>query len=465
MGRWRGALVGLHAVDTFGIKDNAVIYFVRHYAPPFRAIDSAKMLAGLNGRVEGREEQIVHSRSLVGSGENLRRDFAVPALAGGFNLICVQLESTSALHVDRQSAPNIMALADHGVSFSHHATTFSETSRASYSIYYSDYMPDLGTTPSLVYGKPMPQPTIAEVLQRAGYRTGLFHSGFLDYMDLRYLFHDKGFETTVAARDMLARGGGLVSSWGVHEEQTVGEIMEWVRGHKTERFFAAYLTQCPHHPYDCPVAEQPFGGGTWRDRYRNSLHYTDACVGQLVEGLRNEGLLDKTLIVLFGDHGETVSTYPVGHGIALSAEEVRTPFIISNPLLFPTAQVSCMATSHLDIAPTLAAVMGLKAPAQWLGRDLTADEVPARLQFVNILQAKITAVIDNGLMCGFDAQRNTTQLYELGLNGATALYSERSAPGADWPISGAKRAVFGVEHPASFEAGGVGDAAGLAGTS
>ena len=183
--------------------------------------------------------------------------------------------------------------------------------------------------------------------------------------------------------------------------------MRWPRGsaHKHEKFFAAYLTEFPHHPYLTMAAKPPFPNDTWLNRYKNSLHYADSAVGRLVEVLKSEGLLEKTVIAVVGDHGETVSHYPVGHGLRVSVEEMRPPLILSNPKLFPGAAESTINSDHLDIAPTLARLVGLSAPADWLGRDLLADRIADRLHFVTITQIDRTAVIDGDLLYVLDRGR------------------------------------------------------------
>lgn len=414
----------LYRIDTRGVKDDAVVFFARSYRPPFRPVDAGPLLAQLEARVNGQETQAERPGSLCVAGGEIPRDYPRPTDAEGFNVIFIQMESTSALHLDRTSAPNVTALADHGLSFTRHTTTFTESSRATYPVYYSDYLPDLGTTPRLLYGRPMPQPSVAEVFKAAGYHTALFETGFLGYLDIRFQFQDKGFDTLVSAREMLAEGAELASPSGVWEERTVDEMSDWIAAHRREKFFAAYLTLSPHHPYFCPLEHKPFPGDSWVDRYRNSLYYADTGVGRLVASLKKLGLFDRTLIVVFGDHGETVSTYPVGHGLNLSLEEMRTPFILSNPVLFPSPLVSRIPTSHLDIAPVVTRLVGLTPPAEWLGRDLLADRIPARMQFVTIYHVNKVALIDNDLLCAFDASGNRTGLYDTGNGAMTPLLAD-----------------------------------------
>lgn len=406
--------VGLKQVDTMGVKDNAVVFFVRYYEPPVRPIDVPGMLAELDQKLAGREAQVMQASSLVHGGGLLQRDFPAARTSGrGMNVVLIQMESTTALQVDPQSTPNVMSLARTGVQFQNHFTTFTETSRASYSVHFSDYMPDLGTPPSYVYGKPMPQTALAEVLHDAGYRTGLFHAGFLDFMELRYYLKDKGFETLVSVRELKQKGLKVSSPSGMREEEALDEMEAWIGKHREEPFCAVYMTLAPHHPYHCYTEDKPFDESTWLGRYRNSLHYADAAIGRLVKFLESQGLLESTLIVVYGDHGETISTYPVGHGIALSTEELMTPLIISNPRLFPDAHKSQLYTNHLDIAPTVVSLLGLTPPAEWLGRNLLAEKLPARLLFSRVLHIRKTTAIDNGVMYALDERNNTGEMYDL----------------------------------------------------
>jgi membrane-anchored protein YejM (alkaline phosphatase superfamily) len=199
----------------------------------------------------------------------------------------------------------------------------------------------------------------------------------------------------------------------VHEERTVDEMAAWIRAHKQEKFFAAYLTEFPHHPYVTMEAKPPFPDDTWLNRYKNSLHYADSAVGRLVDVLKSEGLLEKTVIAVVGDHGETVSHYPVGHGLRVGVEEMRPPLIISNPTLFPTPAQSRINSDHLDIAPTLVHMVGLTAPTEWLGRDLMAEKIAERLHFVTITQIARTAVIDGDLVYVLERESGKSSMFAM----------------------------------------------------
>jgi arylsulfatase A-like enzyme len=212
---------------------------------------------------------------------------------------------------------------------------------------------------------------------------------------------------------MVSGGGPLFRAGGVAEEQTVARLASWIKLHSQEKFMATYMTLSPHHPYDYPSEDEVYAGGSWLDRYRNSLHFADRAVGQLIEFLRSEHLLEKTLVVVYGDHGETVSTYPVGHGLNASGEELFTPFIISNPALFPQPLVSHVPSNHLDIAPVIVSALGINAPMEWLGRDLLADHIIARPQFTTIFHVHKLGIRDGNLLYVWDEAKNSSEMFEL----------------------------------------------------
>jgi phosphoglycerol transferase MdoB-like AlkP superfamily enzyme len=422
--------VRLHGIDTFGVKHNSVVYFLQHYKSAPGPIEVRATMQELSHELgedkAGNKPHLDDVKSLSDADGVLRRDFPFAADARGMNVLVIQLESTSASYLDEKTTPNLMRLAAHGLSFRNHATVFTETTRATYGIYYSDYMLDLGTTPRMLYGKRLPQPCLPEILHDAGYQTALFHSGFLTYAEQDYLFQNKGMDKIVDAKDLWVPGTTLPWSWGVREEQTVDALTSWLShreksGNTVKPFFAIYATEFPHHPYDCPTDDKPYAETGWLNRYRNSLHYADSAVGRLIDNLAAMNLLDNTLIAVMGDHGETVSTYPVGHGLALTREEVFTPFILSNPRLFPAPLSSRLTTNHLDIAPTVATLVGVKPPPQWLGRNLLAEEIPARVLFIQAKLAQIHGVVDNGLVYVYETSRHRGQLFDTSSGGFTPV--------------------------------------------
>src|SRR2546429_5716401 len=91
-------------------------------------------------------------------------------------------------------------------------------------------------------------------------------------------------------------------------------MLAWIDGlPRGQRFFLTYLPIAGHHPYATPE-HGPFAGTAEIDQYRNALHYGDASLGALIEGLRARGLEQNTVWVVYGDHGEAFHQHEGNYG-------------------------------------------------------------------------------------------------------------------------------------------------------
>lgn len=111
-------------------------------------------------------------------------------------------------------------------------------------------------------------------------------------------------------------------------------------------------------------------------RVYNSIKLTDNKVGELLERLKNDRLLDNTIILFFADHGEGI---PRGktNGINLG---YRVPFIVWLPPKYKhlspwgTETVSEELISFEDLAPSMISLAGGKLPDHLKGRILMGKE-------------------------------------------------------------------------------------------
>ena len=152
-------------------------------------------------------------------------------------------------------------------------------------------------------------------------------------------------------------------------------ILSWIDAAPREPFFVSYLPVAGHHPY-ATMSSGPFPERTEIDRYRNALHEADAALGQLQDGLRERNLLDNTLLVLFGDHGEAFGQHSgnYGHTLFIYDENVRVPLIFAAPGLFHEPVRVTRVASLVDASPTILDLLGLSRPAEYQGRSLLEDQ-------------------------------------------------------------------------------------------
>lgn len=115
------------------------------------------------------------------------------------------------------------------------------------------------------------------------------------------------------------------------------------------------------------------------NKYRNSLRYVDALVGEVLAALKKEGHLDDTVVMITGDHGQEFNDLKMnywGHNGNFSRYQVQTPLVVSWPGRKGT-QVA-YRTSHLDVVPTLMhGLLGCtNAPSQYSNGRYLFDSAP-----------------------------------------------------------------------------------------
>lgn len=119
-----------------------------------------------------------------------------------------------------------------------------------------------------------------------------------------------------------------------------------------------------------------------RDHYDAGILSADALLGEFLDGLRARGLYERALIVVTSDHGESLGERGLyGHG-GLTLEQLLVPLIVKPPQAWELAPREIDEPVELvDLYPTLCALAGLPVPGDLDGRSLVptlARGVPGR---------------------------------------------------------------------------------------
>jgi arylsulfatase A-like enzyme len=109
------------------------------------------------------------------------------------------------------------------------------------------------------------------------------------------------------------------------------------------------------------------------DRYREavraylaSISFADALVGRLVDALKASGRADRTIIVLWSDHGWHLGEKDTWHKMTLWRRATRVPLIVVAPGITTPGTRCDRPVDLLDIYPTLVELCGLPGPPQKL---------------------------------------------------------------------------------------------------
>jgi len=203
--------------------------------------------------------------------------------------------------------------------------------------------------------------TLAELLKQQGYATGAFVSAFpLDSrfgLDQGFDLYDDRFPARVAP--------GFEFSERI-AEKTVAAAVDWLSRPKSKWFCWVHLWD-PHLPYAPP---EPYASRFASDLYAGEVAYVDACLGPLFEAAEQRSGPGRTLILLTGDHGESLGEHgEFAHGYFAYNTTIHIPLILSGPGIKPSRNSANVG--HVDIYPTLCDLLGIEKRPPLHGNSLT----------------------------------------------------------------------------------------------
>ncbi len=291
----------------------------------------------------------------------------VPAACAGFwwslahrrpvpiGVVIITLDTTRA---DRLPAygymdaamPYLDRLAREGIVFNRAISVAPLTLPAHASLFTGLYPPRHGVRDNAGQALAPHHATLAELLQARGFRTGAFVGSVVLDPDRGLA---QGFQTYIGVRPRDAVGPLMGQR---RADEVVDDAVRWLDGVEGRFLLWAHLYD-PHRPYDPP---QPFRSDI-HDPYVGEIAFADSQIGRLLDALDRRRLLDETLVVVAGDHGESLGEHGErDHGRSLYEGVLRVPFIIRAPGFRP-ARIGAVVRL-VDLMPTVLDFYGMTAP-------------------------------------------------------------------------------------------------------
>jgi len=293
---------------------------------------------------------------------------AKPAL----NVVLITIDTLRADHVGcygykQIKTPNIDSLAADGVRFERAFAVVPVTLPSHTSMLTGTY-PMLSGMHDFSANKLSPlQPTLASVLKQAGYQTGaVIAAAVLDSrfgLNQGFDFYYDHFEFSrldEANLDEMERPGNVVAD----------VALDWLAKNSQKKFFLWMHLYDPHFPYHPP---EPYSREYAAQPYDGEIAFADEQVGRLLRFLKEKGIYQNTVIVLCGDHGESLGEHgEKTHGFFIYNATMHVPLIIRLPANAAARTVSD-PVSLVDLMPTVLGTVGLEVPSQVQGRSLLPE--------------------------------------------------------------------------------------------
>jgi arylsulfatase A-like enzyme/Flp pilus assembly protein TadD len=300
-------------------------------------------------------------------------------------VVLVTIDTLRADHVGaygstKKLTPTLDALAAEGTVFEHTSSTTPLTGPAHASILTGRYPLVTGVRNNGTTQVSPGENLLSEMLRAKGFRTAAVvsclvlasHFGFSQGFDLYY------------DEDITSQLGKGMWYEERKADKTVDRTLRWVEAEKERPFFVWMHLFDPHHPYDPPGSDLNTPPGP---RYEAEIAYADREIGRFFSELKRLGLWDDTLIIVAGDHGESLGEYDeLFHGIFTYEATMAVPLIVRLPGAPRGRRVSDLA-SLLDITPTVLHALGEPMPEGMQGVSLVdavrgSGRVPARSAYM-----------------------------------------------------------------------------------
>jgi membrane-anchored protein YejM (alkaline phosphatase superfamily) len=179
-----------------------------------------------------------------------------------------------------------------------------------------------------------------------------------------------------------------------------------------------YISFAAHFPYfdygeDYRIMEND---GRLISRYYNNLNLLDQMLKRVYDNLQKQGLLERTIFVIVGDHGQAFGQHHPDnymHYRYSYNENLETSAFIYQPTLFKPRAVE-FSTSHVDILPTVLDAMKIQYdPVSFDGESLFQNKLKRKYIFFYGLEECIASLDTNLIKVQYSLKENRGWAFDL----------------------------------------------------
>lgn len=331
----------------------------------------------------------------------------------GKNILIIHAESIQNAAINQefngeQVTPNLNRIKDQGIYFSNfYSQASSGTSSDSEFTLATSLLPVTNGSVAVSYWN-REYESLQKMLRDKGYNTLSFHANNGDFWNRNNLHKSLGYNTFYSKSSYSVEDENIIGL-GLSDEEFFKQTVPILKKEYDEngKFMATLIMLSNHTPFDelekygkfdvdikeekdGEIVSYPYMEGTKLGNYFKSAHYADYTIGLLLEELDAEGLLDNTVVVIYGDHDaklpkkdyERLYNYDKETDSVIDKEDENyrpvdyydyeinraVPFIIWTKDKEFNKNIST-AMGMVDVMPTLSNMFGLK-PQYALGNDI-----------------------------------------------------------------------------------------------
>ncbi|MDF2820805.1 MAG: hypothetical protein K0R15_1246 [Clostridiales bacterium] len=218
------------------------------------------------------------------------------------------------------------------------------------------------------------------IMRDLGYETTVFHGYEENFWNRKNAYVNQGFQDFISQEDF---DDTETIGFGLSDKEMFRQTADILKNKKSP-FYSFIITLTNHHPYELPedkkvIKLKPEDEGTVFGNYMQSVYYTDVAIGQFIESLKENGVYDECIFVLYGDHhglnckdkdiSESMNEF-LGYDYTFR-DMLNVPLIIHMPGSEVTKRIDTVG-GQVDLMPTIANLMGadISGNESVFGQDL-----------------------------------------------------------------------------------------------
>ncbi len=203
--------------------------------------------------------------------------------------------------------------------------------------------------------------TLAQTLGQAGYDSSFIYGGESHFDNMKGFFMGNGFGKIIDQNDYP--NPEFKGNWGVSDEDLFNYALQYLQQTTEKPKFSVIFTSSNHTPFEFPDNKIELYDAE-KQTVNNAVKYADFALGQFLQQLEDNGLMQNSVVMVVADHDARV----MGESL-VPIEKFHIPgFIISPDIEFFQDDT---LVSQIDLAPTLLSLLGINLPHPMIGQDLT----------------------------------------------------------------------------------------------
>jgi phosphoglycerol transferase MdoB-like AlkP superfamily enzyme len=302
----------------------------------------------------------------------------------GKNLIVIQVEALQQFVINRsingqEITPNLNRLAASGIYFDnyYYQTAGGGTSDAEFTANVSMYPMKVGAAYIRKPGNRYD--ALPLKVKEVGYSTVAMHGYKPGFWNRSVVYKNIGFDEFYNKSNMVENE---VLGMGISDKDFFSQAIEELKAQK-QPYYGFLITLSSHFPYDNDKSKySSFEVGKYKDtllgNYIEAIHYTDEALGLFIDELEDNGILNQSVLAIYGDHHGIPKDSDLELAEFLGKEEfspLEWQQLQKVPMMIKVPGIDHMRISTagggVDFMPTILNIMGIDGSSQpSFGRDL-----------------------------------------------------------------------------------------------